>query len=163
MFGLANPSILWQLKEVCGLWLPSRNIKRKTHKKRGAANDQPPHVVNPRIQSLQYILNWNPGLGIYEGGSTGLAGNKLSTWRVKHHNSKALTPSGVESERWWIACSTSIEIMSLQHVSFPESNHDRDSCTERTVHCPLVGVRDMIIAHLHRPIHILHIYMYIYI
>lgn len=89
-------SILWQLKEVCGLWLPSRNIKRKTHKKRGAANDQPPHVVSPWIQSLQYILNWNPGLGIYEGGST---------WRVKHHNSKALTPSGVESERWWIACS----------------------------------------------------------
>lgn len=37
--------------------VPSRNIKRKTHKKRGAANDQPPHVVNPWIQSLQYILN----------------------------------------------------------------------------------------------------------
>jgi hypothetical protein len=72
--------------------VPSRNIKRKTHKKRGAANDQPPHVVNPWIQSLQYILNWNPGLGIYKGGSTGLAGSKLSTRRVKHHNSKALTP-----------------------------------------------------------------------
>ena len=58
--------------------------------------------------------------------------------------------------------SMGIEIMSLQHVSFPELNHDRDSCTERTVHCTLVGVRNMIIAHLHRPIHILHIYIYIY-
>ena len=45
---------------------------------------------------------------------------------------KVLIPSGV------LDClfdsSTGVEIMSLQHVSCAEWNHDRDSCTKRTVH-----------------------------